>query len=220
MFQQLPPGLSVEYGIFTDATVFGDSFVSETAALRKSIQLVNDQFPKQGHEYTAIYDAIDAALLRFDNPQPEDAILLLTDGEDTSSKQSVKAVEQKLRASGVRLFIILLAQHLFLPQQQSQREELAALSRRSGGTVHVLDVTKQGWGFEKPVRAASEELRRFWNEEVLKGYVLTLEVPTSFNKDKKWSLSLTTADQRRAAKLALVYPNRLAPCSVATAIAH
>lgn len=217
MLQQLPAGMSVEYAAFSDVTVFGGNFTSDTTALRKSLQFVNTQLPKRGHKSTAIYDAIDQALVRFDNPQPEDAILLLTDGEETSSKESVQAVEKKLRVSGVRLFVMLLASHTFIWIQQSRREELIALSRRSGGTVHVLDVTNQGWGFEKPVRAASEELRRFWNEEVLNGYVLTLEVPTSFNREKKWSLSLTDS---RVPKAVLSYPDRLSPCSVESALGH
>lgn len=208
MLGELPNGLAVQYGIFSDVTVFGDDFISDSAALRKSFQSLKGRFPRKGHRKTSLYDSLGDAVRRFENPQAEDAILVLTDGGENSSKHGLKALEQELLASRIRLFIMLLNDHLFLPEERLQREGFIAASRQSGGNTYLLDVTKPGWGFDKQVRAAAQDLRRFCDEEVLNGYLLQIEVPADSSKERPWHLSTTNHPG-----VVLRYPDRLAACS-------
>lgn len=216
MLGELSPGLSVEYGLFNDRWVFGDAFTSDSNALHNSIADVNNRFAKPGEGHTAIYDALHEGLMRFHATQPDDAILLFSDGGDNSSNRSARQLETELRTAGVRLFTILLA-GLSTPQLEEQRETLIGLTQRSGGIVHILDTTQAGWGFDKPSQAAAQELRRFWKEDLLNGYLLRVQVPAIYNKEQKWTLSINQSADPRLRNAVLLYPDRLRPCPSATA---
>ncbi len=217
---ELPAGLSVEYGLFDDRWVFGDAFTSDSKTLRNSIADVNTRFAKTGKGHTAIYDALHEGIMRFQATQPEDAILLFSDGDDNSSKRSARQLETELRATGVRLFTILLDRHASSPQQQEQRQTMIDLTQRSGGIVHVLDTTQPGWGFDKPSQAAAQELLRFWKEDVMNGYLLRLQVPSNFKKEQRWTLLINRNADPRLKNAVVSYPDRLRPCPVATPAAR
>ncbi len=212
MMGELPPGLSVEYGVFNDQWVFGDGFISDAATLRHSRSEVDARFAKTGKGKTAIYDALHEGLMRFQATQPQDAILLFTDGEDNSSSRSAKQLETELHSAGVRLFTIVLAGEAFLPDQSEQWNRLSSLAWRSGGMVLVLHANRTDWGFAKPSQEAGQALRRFWNEQVMNGYLLRLQVPENLSKEQKWKLAISSDAGLKNA--AVVYPDRLRPCPV------
>jgi len=214
---ELPADLSVEYALFDDQWVFGDAFSSDSKAVRKSMVEVGAKFEKTGKGKTAIFDALHEGLMRFQTIQPGDAILLFTDGQDNRSKRSEKQLETELRASGVRLFTILLAGHTFAPEERLSQDTLVVLTKRSGGVVRVLDATNTGWGFDKLSQAAAQDLRRFWKEEVLTGYLLQVQVPANFNKERKWTLAINPAADPRFKSAVVSYPDRLLPCPAITA---
>jgi len=60
------------------------------------------------HGKTAINDAIDGAIALLGDPTTADAIYVVSDGEDTSSRTSRRDVERKLSMTGIRVFADIL----------------------------------------------------------------------------------------------------------------
>jgi Ca-activated chloride channel homolog len=76
-------------------------FVSEVATLEAQVQAI----PKAAGG-TALYDAIVTGLYRFRNVQGRKALIVITDGEDTTSRMSYSEMLAYARASRVPLYFI------------------------------------------------------------------------------------------------------------------
>ena len=92
-------------------------------------------------------------------------------------------------------------------------------AERTGGSVHVINVARNSWiGADQPEQER-KDLRRFWNNEVLSGYMLHFTLPASARKPRKWLLSVDRLPGQKS-KIVASYPSRLNACPVATAAAH
>ena len=229
---ELPCDVSVEYGLFDDEALFSESFKSDQRLIRQDIAAVNERFNRIGHFRTIVYDALGQGLNRFQNPGKEDAVLLVSYGTDWSSHRSIKGLEKEFRASGVRLFVTLLKSRTVEPHQLgkqdtldtitqapelAQQESLAALAQRTGGSVHVVDAANAVWAFKGPAKAASAEIKKFWNESLLNGYLLQVQVPATLSTEQKWTLSLNRGTDSRLKNAKVTYGDRLLPCAASTA---
>jgi VWFA-related protein len=76
-------------------------FVSEVATLEAQVEAI----PKAGGG-TALYDAIITGLYRFRNVQGRKALIVITDGEDTTSRMAYEEMLTYARASRVPLYFI------------------------------------------------------------------------------------------------------------------
>jgi hypothetical protein len=215
-FAELPTGTSVEYGVFNQQLILGDGFFSDAVALQKSLVETEQRLLKSRKRSTAIYDAVLEGLKSFGEVQPSDAILVITDGEDNASRHSAREAEKLLLASHMRLFVMLMAGHVSIPDDIEARGWLIAVAQESGGVVHVLDAENPGWGFDQPTEAAARELRQYMEKQVLGGYLLHLSVPVSFTREQKWDLSLRKDVDSRLKDVTLTYPRRLQPCPAVT----
>jgi hypothetical protein len=213
---ELPAGISVEYGLFNQQLVLGEGFISNAAALQKSLVETNERLSKSRKRSTAIYDAVLEGVKSFGEVQPSDAILVITDGEDNASRHSAKETEKLLLDLHMRLFVMLVAGHISIPDEIPARAGLIAVAQQSGGVVEMLDAEHPAWGFDQPTEAAARKLRQYMENQVLGGYLLRLAVPVSFNKEQKWSLSVRKDVDSRLKDLTLTYPKRLRPCTVFT----
>jgi hypothetical protein len=209
---ELPADVAVEYGAFSDVSMFTESFLPGPSHLRSSLRTVNGRFPVKGHRSTALYDAMNEGVGRFADPGMEDAMLLLTDGGENASRSTFKSVEKNLRASHIRLFVILFADRLFQPEEVAARQQLIIMAQNTGGHVFVMDAELPGWTFEKPVKKAIAELHQFCAEEVLKGYLLSVQIPVSMKKETSWRLTL-----QGNAKAVVIAPDHLRPCGAVQA---
>src|SRR5262249_10120743 len=108
LMEELPPGVSVEYGLFNDKWLFSEAFVSDPKELRKRIDDVTSRFARIGHGKTALFDSLHQALLNLGTPQLTDTILLLTDGGDNSSQRTAKQLEHEFRVAGARLLTMMV----------------------------------------------------------------------------------------------------------------
>jgi len=79
-------------------------FVSDAASLQDQVHSVPD-----AGGGTSLYDAIITGLYRFRNLQGRKALIILTDGEDTTSRISYEDMLQYARASRVPLYFIGIA---------------------------------------------------------------------------------------------------------------
>jgi Ca-activated chloride channel homolog len=79
---------------------------------------------------TAIYDGIRAALRELQDVDTRKAMVLLTDGEDTSSISSYDDILQKVKVAGVPLYVIIFNDS---PEYERDRKRLTYLANESGG---------------------------------------------------------------------------------------
>jgi hypothetical protein len=162
---ELPAGLSVEYGLFNQQLILGGGFFSNGVALQKSLVETEQRLSKSRKRSTAIYDAVLEGLKSFGEVQPSDAILVITDGEDNASRHTAREAEKLLLASHMRLFVMLMAGHVSIPDDLEARHWLIAVAQQSGGIVHVLDAENPGWGSISPPRRPHGRCANIWRNK-------------------------------------------------------
>ncbi len=216
----LPPGVSVEYGQFSDRSALGSTFVSAPEEVRKSIDEVIARFGKSGYGPTAMRDALHEALMHFGTAQPGDTVLLLTDGVDSQSKLAAKTLQQEFRAAHARLLTMLVSGSSETPEEVGSRGSLQDLVEKTGGASLAIDIGNPSWANKKENPRNVETVRRFWTEWVLSTDVLQVQVPGTLTKETKWTLSVNRAADARLKHAVVIYPTRLSPCAVPTVSAH
>jgi hypothetical protein len=214
---ELPEGAKVEYGLFNNYAVFGPEFTANPEELRKSLIELNEQMKRRGRKGTALYDALRDSLARFDPPQPGDSVLIVTDGMDNESRLGAGKVQDEASRKGVRLFSLLIKGNEF--DYNGSGFSMLDFAERTGGSVHVIDVARNSWTGAKEPEEERQDLRRFWKNEVISGYLLRFNPPSSAKKQRKWLLSVDRLPGQKN-KVVASYPSRLNSCPVATAAAH
>jgi hypothetical protein len=217
LMAELPPGVSVEYGLFNETWVFSEGFISDPKELRKSVDEVTARFGKKGYGKTALYDSVYEALTRFQTPQPGDSILLLTDGGDNRSKLPPKKLERELRVARVRLLTMFKVGSVLEEEGPNWVQEFSA---STGGAFLAIDSASTSWTDKKAVAKNAQVLRNFWNDKVLAGYVVHVQVPATFKNETKWKLLVNREADLRLKHAVVTYPDRLSPCPVTTATVH
>ena len=218
---KMPPGVSIEYGLFNNKWVFSDTFVSDPVELRKKIDEVTARFGKAPSGHTAIYDSLHEALKRFGSPQIGDSILLLTDGGDNSSKLTAQKLEQEFRAANARLLTVMVYElSVMSPQLETASRSIQDLVKKTGGSSLALNLDSPWWAEKENNLRTTQMVRRFWNEDVLSTDVIQVQVPGSLTKEARWTLSVNREADARLKHAVVIYPTRLGPCAVATASFH
>lgn len=214
-----PSGVQVSFGIFKKQIAFANEFTSDPDRLHRLIPETIARLKSSSDAETPLFDAIHMAVGQFGSVQPGDTILLLTDaGENSSRQTSKRSLANELSGKGVRLFVLLLEN-----PWPSQPEEIAALpnmsefAERSGGAVRFYPTTSYRlWGDKKYLQVAKDELKRFWNEEVLSAYLVHFTIPDGIRKEEKWVLAIDPA-ANGGKQMAAGYPSWLEPCPLTTA---
>ena len=220
LLDQLPPGVQLEFGVFNNNAAYGTDFTADAQLLRKSLVDSTARTKRSGVRSTALYDAIKEGLEHFDPAQPGDSILTLTDGADNISRSRPEKIQEEAARKGIRLFTVLfLGGGVVATPTEGSPQAMFDFGERTGGSVHVVNVSQSSWIDAKEREKARQELRRFWNNEVLSGYLLRFNVPASARKQRKWMLSVDRLPGQKTKTLA-AYPSRLNACPVATAAAH
>jgi Ca-activated chloride channel family protein len=91
---------------------------------------------------TSLYDAIVTGLYRFRNLQGRKALIVITDGEDTTSRLSYDDMLTYVRASRVPLYFIGIG-FGFGPGSLGGPGKMRALAAETGGVVYLIRDTKQ-----------------------------------------------------------------------------
>jgi hypothetical protein len=210
---EILPRVPVAYGVFQEQLFVAAGFASDPRRLQEDIGNIKQKSLGARKKGTAIYDALAEGLLLFGETQPGDAILLITDGEDNLSKHSPKEIENNLKQSGVRFFVLLVSEHIFNPLDFQSRQALMDISRQTGGMVNVLDAENPAWGFDEATAGAAQDISSFLHLQLLSSYRLHAAAPES-KKAQKWTLSLRADGDARWKEVKLSYPDRLEPCAV------
>jgi hypothetical protein len=217
---ELPHGAKVEYGLFDNYAVFGPEFTADREELRKSLDDSRERMKHRGVKKTALYDAIRDSMARFDPAQPGDSILIVTDGEDNESRLRPGKVQDEAAQKGVRVFSILTQDNRpEVPDVEGSSAVIFDFAERTGGSIHVINMARNSWLSTDQLEQERQDLRRFWNNEVLSGYLVHFILPASARKQRKWLLSVDRLPGQKT-KILAAYPSRLNACPVATAAAR
>ncbi len=237
---QIPAGSSVAVGFFNDKTLLSDGFISVPKELIKSLERFRG-LEVQGH--TALYDAIDQGLRFFQQPNPGDSILLISDGGENESKVQEKALNKALMESGIRVFVILpltgdspaLQSTTAVPggplpppdslrisasQIAAEARALSDLVEKSGGAVYPILRSDLRWSHKKWRPRMLDSARKFWLDAVAGGYLISVGVPRDLREPQAWKLSIDKAGDKNLGDGFVIYPRKLMPCSSTDATAR
>lgn len=104
---------------------------------------------------TSLYDAIVTGLYRFRNLQGRKALIVITDGEDTTSRLSYDDMLVYVRASRVPLYFIGIG-FGFGPGSFGGPGKMRALAAETGGVAYMIRNTKQ---LAETYKAIEQDLR-------------------------------------------------------------
>jgi len=234
VLQQVPPESSFAYGFFSDNVILSNGF-SDADQFGKALR----QLPTldvKGH--TALYDALDRGLKLFQKPNPGDSILLISDGDENSSKAGGGAIKREVLESGVRLFMIMPTYVIesrphgpesgpfavTSPEEVHSNEEavrlLSDLAEKSGGAIYTLTLNKAPWSNEKWRAPVLESIQKFWVEAVGGGYLMTVNLPPRQTNSSALRVRLDRSGDKSLEYTFVTYPQRLVACSNTAMAAH
>lgn len=122
-------------GAFASDPVSNAPFVSEVATLESQVNAIGEA---EGN--TSLYDAITTGLYRFRNVQGRKALIVITDGDDTSSRLSHDDMLNYARAARVSLYFIGIG---FGFSDIGGPGMMKSLAAETGGAAYFIRGTKQ-----------------------------------------------------------------------------
>jgi Ca-activated chloride channel family protein len=122
---------------FASDTSRNAPFVTDVSTLESQVNGIADAAGG-----TSLYDAIVTGLYRFRNLQGRKALIVITDGDDTTSRLSYDDMLTYARASRVPLYFIGIGFGLG-PGALSGTGKMKALAAETGGVVYLIRNTKQ-----------------------------------------------------------------------------
>ena len=168
---------------------------------------------------TALRDTILAGLQLLEHPSSADSLFVITDGGDNASKHSVADLRQRLAATSVRLFAVLLRKEVgyrnLTHEEMLGPEELSEITGNSGGEI----LTAAAWHGKQIVLSADSEAKLKAQETLTRLYqtilgdqLLEIELPFPAAKDERWELKLSDRSRREWKGTHITYPTTLAKC--------
>ena len=194
---------------------------------------VEERVPKRERR-TALWDAIWQATEQFAPPMPGDVIYALTDAGDNCSRHTVKQLEDKLLARGIRVFG-------FVPTNPSLTR--GRISEETLGQGAMRDIVLTTGGNLIPLCADPEDplclglTYRFddWTKDKRRSLLLYsayqlyqqmsvyydagIRLPFALKKRSDWDLVIADDRGRKRNDVELLYPRRLPPCDKVTPMA-
>jgi Ca-activated chloride channel family protein len=152
------------------AFVGGFAFdVTKSAPFVASVPALQDQVASmpEANGGTSLYDAIVTGLYRFRSVSGRRALIILTDGEDTTSRVSYDDMLLYARAARVPLYFIGIGMSFFDAAGSNKMKFLAA---ESGGVAYFIkDVKQLGETYEKLERELRSQYLLAYNSESSRG---------------------------------------------------
>lgn len=182
--------------------------------------------PKQK---TAVYDSILAAAAMLHSPDSTNSILLISDGQDNSSKAHATDTARELASQGVALHAILLTpeslrqRSSFSVEEAQANDAIRSLIGDTGGLVYgplgrILPGANSGMveGIsydlsDSEKKELAEGLAKFYSS-ILNDQLAELQISSP---DKKWrTLTLSFSKEKSSASkgLSLAYPRQFPAC--------
>lgn len=199
--RQAPAGMSFAMAVFASRARVVAPFSAGTAAVENKVENLEAlaENVSKSDRTTALYDAVKFAVGMFGHPHPGDAICVISDGGNNTSKISRHQAERILVANGVRLFAI------YLPDARPTREQSP---EEAEGPFNLSDLAETSGGLGCVVQASIPSKPRLspnhWSESIfhvpqafeqliMQGYNLEFALPTAFRKPERWKLEVVDA---------------------------
>jgi hypothetical protein len=157
---------------------------------------------------TALSQTILEALRGMGPNNPGDAIYVITDGGDNSSKERLSQVEGALR--GVRLFTFLLNGPIKTEEEKSGVEDLYEQTRKSGGFLVSISPGVGGYDLGDRTIASIRASTRMLQQQMASFYVLGIETPDNIQKATHLKVEVVDEQGRSRKGLTVAYPRSLA----------
>jgi hypothetical protein len=180
-----------------------------------------------GARKTAIWDAMGQALLLFGPPEAGDAIYLISDGLDKTSRLQLRNFERSMGT--VRIFALVSAPYPNAAPASWIGEELLHLAGDSGGSALIVS-TEPSVERDDPVFSPFEPppyFERVLTDGQIAGakqaqfrrigsfYGVEVQLPGRLEKTSNWSVKAGVGIDSGGHGLNIIYPKQLRACEVA-----
>lgn len=164
---------------------------------------------ENGKGRTALLDSLDYSADLLHTPETGDAVYIVTDGLENSSKAHKRDVEAKFLARGIRLFaFVLYDQYMGLPLNPDEGPALLSdLAEATGGLVVDADAERSSNARER----LKTELNLAYNQ-MAQFYALQLSIPGRWAKKQRLRLEIVDQDGKKRKDVNVSYPQYLLPC--------
>jgi hypothetical protein len=211
-----------------NAVAFGQS---RTALLAEIDKLQHPDWDRvKGMRKTAMEDALLSALAVLKTPRVGDAICLVTDGGENASQSRKSNVEALLELAGVRVYAILPTWHIgfrtLSPEEAQGPSKLRDLASATGGVLlmfvpgQVRNISIPTTGPFEVIDSDRQELAsasQAFHREISSFNILKVRLPERLTKPRDWNLDVVDASGQREKDAQVLYPQRLAPCTLGEA---
>lgn len=223
IIDQSPQGSRFAIVEFNVDTYIDQNFTSDRKLLSEAIQKYTlNNFRGSSSIYDSLINSIDH--IHHLNLSAEDSlIVLITDGEDDSSRNKLDKTEAILGFSAVRVCAIgtiPFAKELGSNKIRKLHGVLERLAKASGGiSIWFWDEdpskTFRGVRGEYKIEKDFRNIHDIAGElihEMAGGYELEIALPATVAKSAKWSLEITDPEAKAAHRITLLFPEVLYPC--------
>jgi hypothetical protein len=196
-----PAGRPIAFGVFAEKTFISREFATEPQKRAAAVDEVLAQATQLQGKTSAIYDSLHEALAAFGPHRPGDAILLMGDGVDYSSKRNPTDLEKEFLASGTRLMVVI-------------EPDVTPMVANTVAKIHIRPVAP-GLKFLSTISGGAYRYRDsgFFLDFIWSGYLLEVQIPATWDKPKEWQLRLKDSSGKINKNAFLFAPLKLAPCS-------
>lgn len=203
VFSKAPSDVYLALLLFSDRVTTTLGFMYDRATALHMLRAAVDQ-ANAVRGRTALYDALIAAVELHPRPSPGDAIYLVSDAGKSVSRATFRVAEERLLASGLRLFAFLIVDPFIsrgVPEELEAKSQLYRLADGTGGAVLASNT--------KSTRLEEEADRVY--RQMADFYEIEIELPKRPDKKRGWKLALVRAKELKRPQVA--YPRFLMPCA-------
>ena len=212
LVRQAPAGRAIAFGVFSEKAFISSEFFADPEKRAEAVDAILAQAAQLPSKISTVYDTLHQALAAFGPHQPGDTILLMSDGNDHTSKRNPTDLTKEFTEKGTRLLVVVESglpvnfTNYFPKNHYSEYEKpllapaLKALSKQTGGAYRYYE--------------AGKILDFAWA-----GYLLGIKTPAAWDNPKEWQLALKDASGKIDKKALLLFPQKLTPCDSAVTIA-
>lgn len=212
-----PPRMQVSFMSFADAVQQKFDAAIGRQAIQDWLSTPSVRKGEQVRGQTALYEAMMAAINDLGPAEPGDAIYVITDGGDNSSKAKSSMIESSLLNSGIRLFAFVLRSSITRDIVQGTLT-MDDLARRSGGFMVNVGVRYRFPDgtehlYDENIAKDIKDATRLIQTQISDFYILRIDGPDQLAKAKDWTLDLVDAQGHKRKDITLRYSHSPPNCS-------
>jgi hypothetical protein len=171
------------------------------------------------HGKTSINDAIYRAVTLLGDSTTADAIYVVSDGEDTSSRKSAREVEQTLSVTGIRVFADILkppreaGYSAPLPELLGTGPDFFEFARLTGGANIQADPEEARLSFNVRPKISAVDAARLFFAAMFENEILQFKWSNPGAKKRGLKISTSEIGSGHLPGVQLFYPQQLYSCT-------